>query len=106
MQEHESLDVSLLVPIAIKMIDRVLDDGSELRELWQESEDERERLQHPDQPSVVHGDADAFGVRIASLPRQRGFNASSAAKSRTPAPRAIPRSFQCNGPKRNSLSRD
>ena len=37
-QEHESLDVSSLVPIAIKKIERVLDDGSELRELWQENE--------------------------------------------------------------------
>ena len=37
-QEHESLDVSSLVPIAIKKIERVLDNGSELRELWQENE--------------------------------------------------------------------
>jgi len=37
-QEHESLDVSSLIPIVCKKIDRVLDDGSELRDLWQENE--------------------------------------------------------------------
>jgi len=37
-QEHESLDASSLIPIAIKKIERVLDNGSELRELWQENE--------------------------------------------------------------------
>ena len=37
-QEHKSLDVSPLIPIAIRKIDQVLDNGSELRELWQENE--------------------------------------------------------------------
>ncbi len=37
-QEHKSLDVSSLIPIAIRKIDQVLDTGSELRELWQENE--------------------------------------------------------------------
>ena len=37
-QEHKSLDVSALIPIATRKIDHVLDDGSELRELWQENE--------------------------------------------------------------------
>lgn len=36
-QAHKSLDVTSLVPIAIRKIDWVLDDGSELRELWQEN---------------------------------------------------------------------
>ena len=37
-QEHKSLDVSPLIPIATRKIDRVLDNGSGLRELWQENE--------------------------------------------------------------------
>lgn len=37
-QKHESLEVSTLIPIATRKIDQVLDDGSELRELWQENE--------------------------------------------------------------------
>lgn len=37
-KEHELLDVTSLVPIATRKINRVLDDGSELRELWQENE--------------------------------------------------------------------
>ncbi|MHB1186974.1 DUF4259 domain-containing protein [Thiobacillus sp.] len=37
-QEHKSLDVSSLIPIATRKIDQVLDDGSELHELWQENE--------------------------------------------------------------------
>ena len=37
-QEHKSLDISSLIPIATRKIDQVLDDGSELRELWQENE--------------------------------------------------------------------
>ena len=39
-QEHKSLDVCSLLLIACKQIDRVLDDRSELRELWQENEAE------------------------------------------------------------------
>ena len=38
MQEHKLLDVSSLIPIATRKIDQVLDNGSELRELWQENE--------------------------------------------------------------------
>lgn len=36
-QEHKSLDVSSLIPIATIKIDQVLDDSSELRQLWQEN---------------------------------------------------------------------
>jgi len=37
---HDTLDVSSLAKKAITMIDRVLSDNSELRELWEENEDE------------------------------------------------------------------
>jgi hypothetical protein len=37
--KHRDLDVSLLVAKAIAMIDLVLADKSELRELWEENED-------------------------------------------------------------------
>lgn len=36
-QEHKSLDVSSLIPIATRKIDQVLDDSSELCQLWQEN---------------------------------------------------------------------
>lgn len=39
-QKHKSLDVSSLIPIAINKIDQVLGVGSELRQLWQENEDD------------------------------------------------------------------
>ncbi len=37
---HNTLDVSSLVTKAIAMVDRVLSDNSELRELWEENEDD------------------------------------------------------------------
>ncbi|MEQ8171070.1 MAG: DUF4259 domain-containing protein [Candidatus Eremiobacterota bacterium] len=37
---HNTLDVSSLVTKAITMVDRVLSDNSELRELWEENKDD------------------------------------------------------------------
>lgn len=37
---HKNLDVSSLVPKAITLIDRVLSDASELKELWIENEED------------------------------------------------------------------
>lgn len=37
---HKELDVSTLVPKAIAMIDRVLGEKSELKELWQENKED------------------------------------------------------------------
>ena len=37
---HKNLDVSKLIPKAIKMIDRLLGEKSELKELWQENKED------------------------------------------------------------------
>ena len=39
-KSHETLDITALIPIALRAIDRVLGEGSELNQLWQENEGE------------------------------------------------------------------
>lgn len=40
MKNHKTLDIAALNPIALQAIDRVLGEGSELNQLWQENESE------------------------------------------------------------------
>jgi hypothetical protein len=37
-KNHEALDTSMLIPVALQAIDRILGDNSELKQLWEENE--------------------------------------------------------------------